>query len=210
MRTTRWSVSAALVLAALVSALGLSCSGAPDSGGGAGQADSASLAAADPIVRGEYISRIGGCNDCHTPGGIFGAPDASRRLAGSEMGWQGPWGTSYGRNLTPDVETGIGSWTEEQIMVAVRTGQRPDGTRLLPPMPWPNYSALTDEDARALAKYLKSIPAVKHRSPATVPPGQSPQTPAIPIPKPGTWDAPAQLAGAPGAQAPLPRNAGGA
>jgi hypothetical protein len=63
-------------------------------------------------------------------------------------------------------------------------------------MPWPVYARMTDEDAHALAKYLKSIPPVKHMSPATLPPGQKATTPTIPIPPPGEWDAPRTEGGA--------------
>ena len=67
----------------------------------------ASPAAMTPRQRGEYLSNIMGCNDCHTPGGIYGAPDFERRLSGSELGWQGPWGVSYATNLTPVCVPGI-------------------------------------------------------------------------------------------------------
>jgi hypothetical protein len=112
-----------------------------------------------------------------------------RRLAGSEVGWTGPWGTSYARNLTPDSATGIGAWSEDDIVKALRTGQRADGSELLPPMPWPNYAQMTDEDAYALAAYLKSIPAVSHGVPDKLPPGQGAPA-ALVFPPPPAWDAP--------------------
>jgi mono/diheme cytochrome c family protein len=206
MRSIPWSVLSAVVVAAGAAVIGLSCARTPETD----TATASDSLAADPVARGEYLSVIGGCNDCHTPGTFYGAPDMARKLSGSEIGWQGPWGTSYARNLTPDVETGIGSWTEEQIIAAVRTGTRPDGSRIQPPMPWPNYARLTDEDAQALAQYLKSIPAVKHMSPATLPPGQKAKTPTIPIPPPGEWDAPAQGGGSASAGEQLPKTGGGA
>jgi hypothetical protein len=135
------------------------------------------------------LSVITGCNDCHTPGSLYGAPDTTRLLGGSDLGWHGPWGVSYPRNLTPDPETGIGSWTEDDIIKAIRTGQRPDGSPLLPPMPWPNFAHLTDEDARALAVYLKSIPPVKHQVPASTPPAAKPTGPMLSFPPPPAWDA---------------------
>jgi mono/diheme cytochrome c family protein len=160
----------------------ISC--AKTGGGGA-----AAMTPEQKIARGRYISQISACNDCHTPGGLYGAPDTTRLLSGSELGWQGPWGVSYPRNLTPDPETGIGSWTEEQIMTAFRTGHRPDGSPLLPPMPWPMYAHLSDEDAAALAAYLKSIPPVKHKAPAVIPPGQPATGPMLTFPPPPEWDA---------------------
>ena len=149
----------------------------------------ATAVAEDPVVRGARIVYTSGCVDCHTPGSFYGAPDTTRMLSGSELGWTGPWGTSFPRNLTPDSTTGIGTWTEDQIVTAVREGRRPDGSPLLPPMPWPVYSHLTDEDAHALAKYLKSLPPVTHQAPKVVPPGQKPDRPALVFPPPPEWDA---------------------
>jgi mono/diheme cytochrome c family protein len=143
----------------------------------------------DPIARGHRITYTSGCMDCHTPGTLYGMPDTTRLLSGSELGWKGPWGVTYPRNLTPDSATGIGSWTEEQIMTAVREGHRPDGTPLLPPMPWPMYAHLTDEDAHALAAYLKSIPPVVHEMPKQQPPGETPSHPSLIFPAPPEWDA---------------------
>lgn len=142
------------------------------------------------IERGRYVTTICGCNDCHTPGTLFGAPDFSRQLSGTEVGWSGPWGVSYPRNLTPDKETGLGSWTDDQIMTAFRTGKRPDGRVLLPPMPWQMYANLNDKDAHAVVAFLRSLQPVSHKVPDIVPPGQQPSTPVIQFPAPGAWDAP--------------------
>jgi mono/diheme cytochrome c family protein len=140
---------------------------------------------------GAYLATAMGCHDCHTPGGLFGKPDFQRALAGSELGWGGPWGVSYASNLTPDPVTGIGTWTEDQIVLTLRTGKRPDGTDLRPPMPWPSAATLKDRDIYSLAKYLKSIVPVNHSVPEAVPPGQKAKTPVIAIPAPPAWDAPA-------------------
>jgi mono/diheme cytochrome c family protein len=153
------------------------------------QTETATAATEDPIARGHRIVYTSGCVDCHTPGSFYGAPDTTRMLAGSELGWQGPWGISFPRNLTPDSTTGIGTWTEDQIVTAVREGRRPDGTALLPPMPWPVYSRLTDEDAHALAKYLKSLPPVVHDVPKAQPPGGKTDRPVLVLPPPPAWDA---------------------
>jgi mono/diheme cytochrome c family protein len=143
-----------------------------------------------PLQRGEYLAIITGCNDCHTPGGLYGAPDPERRLSGSELGWQGPWGVSYASNLTPDPETGLGTWTNVEIERALRSGVRKDGSPILPPMPWPNFASLTADDMASLIAYLKSIPPVRHQVPARVPPNGVASTPVVPIPGPGAWDAP--------------------
>lgn len=140
------------------------------------------------LERGRYLSIIAGCNDCHTPGTFYGRPDFDRKLSGSEVGWAGPWGVTFPRNLTPDVETGIGAWSEQQIVTAFRTGTRPDGSVIQPPMPWPMYAQMSDADAYALAAYLKSIPPVKHRAPARVAPGVAYDGPALRMPAAPEWD----------------------
>jgi len=121
-------------------------------------------------------------------------------LSGSELGWEGPWGVTYPRNLTTDAETGIGSWTEEQIVTAFRTGQRPDKSPLLPPMPWPAYAHMSDDDAYALAAYIKSLPPIRHQAPDRLPPGKG-KGPRLSFPPPPAWDA-QNLPPPPGAAAP--------
>jgi len=147
---------------------------------------------ADPrqVARGKYLVTLGGCNDCHTPLKMTPsgpAPDMDRMLSGHpeqlvmpaqpalQQPWgyafaltmtsaSGPWGTSFARNLTPDEETGLGSWTEKDFMQTIRTGKRMGhGRALLPPMPWFNYALATDEDLKAIFAYLQSIPAVKNQ-----------------------------------------------
>jgi mono/diheme cytochrome c family protein len=150
----------------------------------------ATMTEADQVARGKYLVTITGCNDCHTHGYFYGAPDSTRPLSGSELGWKGPWGVSYPRNLTPEPQTGIGAWSEADIMNAIRTGKRPDGRILLPPMPWPDFASLTDEDAAAIAKYLKSLPPVPHSMPDIVPPGATVKGSYFTLPPPSAWDAP--------------------
>ena len=78
------------------------------------------------IDRGKYLVVVAGCNDCHTPGFFFGKPDMARYLGGSDVGFEIPGlGVFNGRNITPDKETGIGGWTDEQIAAAITTGKRP-------------------------------------------------------------------------------------
>lgn len=155
-----------------------------------GQKAPPAMTHAEKLERGEYLTTIMACNDCHTPGTFYGAPDFDRRLSGSELGWVGPWGTSFARNLTPDPETGIGNWSEDDIVKTIRTGQRADGTEVLPPMPWPMYSNMTDEDAYAISAYLKSLPAVSHKVPDKLPPGTKPGKHDWVVPEPSAWDAP--------------------
>ena len=170
----------AVVLAVAAAAFTVGCSKPPAR---------AEMTAEQKIARGKQISYTSACHDCHSPGGLYGAPDTMRMLSGSELGWEGPWGVTFPRNLTPDMETGIGSWTEDQIVTAIRTGIRPDNTPILPPMPWPMYSHLSDEDAHALAAFLKSIPAVNHKSPDRIAPGTAVMASRVTFPPPPAWDA---------------------
>ena len=122
--------------------------------------------AADPRVeRGAYLVSIAGCNDCHTPGYFLGKPDFARRLGGSDVGFATPDGTFIGPNLTPDPQTGLGSWSVDQIVTAFTTGKRPDGRMLAPIMPYDELASLTHADALAVAAYLKSLPPVSHKVP---------------------------------------------
>jgi mono/diheme cytochrome c family protein len=145
-------------------------------------------AAADPQVdRGKYLVTIMGCNDCHTPGGQFN-PDPTRVLSGPDIGFGIPGlGVFVPRNLTPDMETGLGGWTADQIVTAVTTGVRPDGRVLALWMPWRTLSQLTSADATAIAAYLKSIPAIKHEIPGPFGPDEKPTVPVLTIIPPDVY-----------------------
>jgi mono/diheme cytochrome c family protein len=132
----------------------------------------AAHAASAQVERGKYLVEFGGCNDCHTPGYFFGKPDAARYLGGSDVGFEIPGlGVFLGRNITPDKETGIGDWTEEQIVTAIQTGIRPDGRVLAPIMPWHAFAKLTKDDAHAIAVFLKTVKPVHHAIPGPFGPG---------------------------------------
>jgi mono/diheme cytochrome c family protein len=171
-----------LSLAMMLSAVLTSCVKKPP--------EVAPVSEADMVSRGQYLVHVAGCNDCHTPGYFYGAPDTMRLLSGSEMGWKGPWGVSYARNLTPEPQTGLGAWSEADIVTAIRTGKRPDGAMLLPPMPWPDFAHLTDDDAIAIAKYLKTLTPVMHKVPDKLPPDARAKGSIIVLPAPSAWDAP--------------------
>jgi mono/diheme cytochrome c family protein len=182
MRWTRWITVGSSLVAAAGALLAVSCARQTGS--------AATMTQEDKIARGKYLAIGSSCADCHTPGFFYGAPDTNRWLSGSEIPWQGPWGVTYARNLTPHPETGLGSWTEDQIVTALKTGHRPDGSPLLPPMPWQNISNYSDEDLHCLATYLKSIPPVEHKVPDRLPPGATvPPGTAIIFPPPPAWDA---------------------
>lgn len=139
----------------------------------------ATAASADQaqIERGKYLVTIGSCNDCHTPGYFFGKPDFSRALSGSDVGFGLPGlGTFVGRNLTPDKETGLGNWSDDDIVKAFTTGVRPDGRKLAPIMPYANLSHLSQDDARAIVAYLRTLPPVKNPVPGPFGPNQIPAT----------------------------------
>ena len=127
------------------------------------------------IARGRYLVALGGCTDCHTPGYFLGKPDLTRELGGSEVGFEIPGlGVFYGPNLTPDRETGLGTWSEADIVKALQTGVRPDGRGLVRVMPWPAFAKLTKPDAEAIAAYLKSLPPVRNQVPGPFGPNQTP------------------------------------
>jgi mono/diheme cytochrome c family protein len=136
---------------------------------------------ADPVSRGRYLATIMACGDCHTGGALSGKPDPNRHLAGSEIGFGFPGGVVYPPNLTPDPETGLGNWTDAEILHAIRRGVRPDGRNLVPIMPWPSYAILTDDDARALVAYLRTLPPIRFRAPTNVGPSERPPAPFMTI-----------------------------
>lgn len=146
--------------------------------------------------RGKYLVTAGGCHDCHTPkkmGPNGPELDTSRLLSGSSetakfppppklpqspwiavgtwdlTAWSGPWGISYAINLTPDQNTGMGIWTEDMFVKAMRTGKHFGTSRpILPPMPWQTIANYTDQDLKAIFAYLKSVPAIANRVPEPV------------------------------------------
>lgn len=139
-------------------------------------------ASQEKLKRGEYLAGIMDCGGCHTPGIFLGKPDEQRRLAGSEVGFQIPGlGIFFPRNLTPDRETGLGSWSEAEIVKAVRQGIRPDGRVLAPAMPYKSYGRLTDADASALAAYLKSLKPVVNQVPAIIGPKEKASAPHLSV-----------------------------
>jgi cytochrome c553 len=154
--------------------------------------------AAARIERGAYLVKTMGCNDCHTPwksGARGPEPDMSRALtghpadvvmpsppqlpagpwtwiaAGTNTAFAGPWGVSFTANLTPDVETGLGNWTEDMFIATMKTGRHEGkGRPVLPPMPTQMLAALNDEDIRSLFAYLRSLTPVRNRVPAPIDP----------------------------------------
>lgn len=149
------------------------------------------------VKRGQYLVTIAVCNDCHTPlknGPNGPEPDMSRMLSGHPStekvepppstgdfwfasasrtltAWAGPWGISFTKNLTPDTLTGIGVWTEDMFIAAIRTGRHWGVSRpIMPPMPWMYYRNFTDDDLKAIFAYLQTIPPVYNEVPDYIPP----------------------------------------
>ena len=145
-----------------------------------------------PVERGKYIVTAGACHDCHTPlkmGPNGPEPDMSRMLSGhpesikitkgpkldgmwmaaasqTMTAWSGPWGISFTANLTPDPLTGLGNWTEDMFIKAIREGKHMGTSRpILPPMPWQVFRNYNDDDLKAIFAYLKSIPPVTNHVP---------------------------------------------
>jgi len=163
-------------------------------------ATGAAAAGDDPAVveRGKYLVELIGCGHCHTPmkmgpqgpqhdearmfsGHPSGAelppppalpPGPWNAITGGMTAWAGPWGISYGANLTSDKETGLGAWTEEMFVAALKTGKHLGmGRDFLPPMPV--YPTASVEDLKAMFAYFMTVPPVSNEVPEAVPPAAS-------------------------------------
>jgi len=133
--------------------------------------------AADPaaVARGKYLVTIASCHDCHTPGYFLGKPDMARYLGGSDVGFELPGlGTFLGPNLTPDKATGLGNWTDAQIVAAIQTGATPSGRMLAPIMPYHAFANFTPQDVQAIVAFLRTIPPVQHKVEGPFGPSQTP------------------------------------
>lgn len=192
-RTSLAIIAAGMVFAVTLNSCDKEKSGAP----GAGDSSKASTASMSPIERGKYLVTIASCNDCHTPwkmGPKGPEQDMSRMLSGHPesmpmppappppppwgisgamtlTAWSGPFGTSFTANLTPDMETGLGKYSEADFIKAIRTGIMLGSNRpIMPPMPVEYIKQMTDDDLKAVYAYLRSIPAVKNKVPDYQPP----------------------------------------
>jgi mono/diheme cytochrome c family protein len=119
------------------------------------------------LERGTYLMRsIVACGNCHTPQTPDG-PAPGMEMAGQFV-IETPGFTAYAPNITQDKETGIGAWTDEQIIAAIREGRRPDGSLIGPPMPIGLYRQVSDRDVRAMVAYLRTVAPVKNVVPKSV------------------------------------------
>jgi mono/diheme cytochrome c family protein len=111
------------------------------------------------LDRGRYlVETVAACGNCHTPKGPNG-PLPGKKLAGGDVIKHEDF-TAAVPNITPDPETGLGNWTDQQILAALREGSRPDGSLIGPAMPFQSYRDLADEDVKAIIAYLRTVPAV--------------------------------------------------
>jgi mono/diheme cytochrome c family protein len=137
------------------------------------------------VARGEYlVNHVMICGDCHTPQSPETGVDFSRFLAGNVVDPE-----NIALNITPDVETGIGDWSQEQIYTELKTGKRPDGSSVCCLMDLQiqgGYKDITEQDGFAVAAYLKTIPAIHNVPGAPAPAGQPPATPPQTLPGTGT------------------------
>jgi hypothetical protein len=162
--------------------------------GGRGAADRGNVS----VERGKYLVSAMGCSDCHTPKNLgpngpeldttrllSGHPESEKlppapvlppgpwmvTTTGTLTAWNGPWGTSYPANLTPDPDTGLGKWTEDDFVNTIRSGRHLGrGRQILPPMPIDMIRNFTEEDLRSIFQYLHSLPPIKNRVPEPLPP----------------------------------------
>lgn len=169
-----------LVLAALLGIAGGCETEQPSEGNGAASRSPNEHDQASPVERGRYlVDVVAGCPTCHTPVDSSLRPIPSMRLAGG-FEFADVFGTWRSPNITQDRKTGIGDWTDEQIMAAIREGRRPNGGLLYVIMPYLLYNRLSDADARGMVAYLRTIPAVEN----VVAPNTDLRLPKVPAPRP--------------------------
>jgi mono/diheme cytochrome c family protein len=108
----------------------------------------------DDVARGKYVfGAAGGCG-CHTD------PKNKKAVNVGGRRYDGPFGTVYSANITPDRKTGIGGWSDEEIITAIRLGRRPNGERLIPVHPFTVFNGMAEEDLKALVAFLRTVPPV--------------------------------------------------
>jgi cytochrome c553 len=146
-----------------------------------------SRSAASEVERGEYLVNLLACGRCHTEGYLTGQQPTGPLLAGSTIGiaYSGYAGEDerpglvFAPNLTPDPETGIGGWSRDDLVRALRSGVSQDGHQNLPVMPSASYATLEERDLHAIAAYLKTIPPVERRIPERTVAGTQPEHPYV-------------------------------
>ena len=179
----RWQLGSAAGVVALILIAGAS-------GGQAQQRAGGAAAGGASVDRGKYLVNITGCHDCHSPKSQGMSPDPARLLSGRPSttkmptkadgeihtsldltAWWGPWGQTVASNLTPDTATGLPSrgYNEKTFIQTMRTGKKPNGTAVMPPMPVEVYQNLTDDDLRSIWMYLATLKPVRNAVLAGIP-----------------------------------------
>ncbi len=127
------------------------------------------VTAATPVAAGEYLTVVAGCHDCHTDGWVAkkGNVPNEDRMTGSTVGFHGPWGTTYSKNLRQVVQR----HTEDEWVDIMRTADHGEGK---PPMPWHDAQKFSDKDLRAMFQYTKSLGPKPYRLPRNLAPGVKP------------------------------------
>jgi mono/diheme cytochrome c family protein len=129
----------------------------------------ASAVAEAPLERGAYlVDAVMACDNCHTPRRPDGRLDMERRFSGGSEVWDTPAFRVEGSNITPDRETGIGAWSDEELKRLMTEGIRPDGVRVAPQMPYHFYKVLTPGDLEAVVRYVRGVKPVRNAMPAPV------------------------------------------
>jgi hypothetical protein len=200
----RLCLSRVAVLLLIPVAVGVSgCNTAPPAQAPSTSEVPAAAPAMSQVERGKMLIIGGGCHDCHTPKKVGpagpeadmdrmlsghpeseGVPPPFKPIKGSPYvihinghltAWSGDWGVSFAANLTPDQNTGLGIWTEDMFVAALKQGKHMGKSRpILPPMPWNWYGQLPDEDLKAMFAYLKSIKPIANRVPVPLTPDGKP------------------------------------
>jgi cytochrome c553 len=152
-------------------------------GSGQAQQRAGGAAAGASVDRGKYLVSITGCHDCHSPKSEGMTPDPARLLSGRPAttklpskpdgeihasldftAFYGPWGQTVASNLTPDAATGLPGrgYNEKTFVQAMRTGKKPNGTGMQPPMPVEVYQNLSDDDLRSIWMYLQTLKPIRN------------------------------------------------
>jgi len=137
----------------VIGAITLAALNRTDPAAGTAPAITGAPADADLVVRGEYLAKAADCTACHT------VPGSGKSFAGG-VAFKLPFGTIYSSNITPDVNTGIGAYSEDEFVRAVREGVRRDGRHLYPAFPYTSYTQLSRGDVLAIKAYLATLPAI--------------------------------------------------
>ena len=111
----------------------------------------------DLVAYGAYLAKLGHCVQCHTAVGSDGRRDYVNHLGAGGLSVDVAWGSRVSANITPDPKTGIGTWTDDQIIAALSHGTRPSGESLSTIMPWPYWQTMKRDDLLAIVAWLRTL-----------------------------------------------------